>query len=78
MDQRKDKRSLCALRKHIDDLLAAGAVITARDPVTILSKGETMRVMHGMLISYSGLLDMVKPLSDHEWPDALRQMASDL
>lgn len=78
MDRRKDKRSLYALRKHIDDLLVAGAVITARDPVTIVSAGETMRVQHGMLISYTGLADLVKPVSDHVWPDALRKMASDL
>lgn len=78
MEQRKDKRTLYALRKHIDGLLVDGAVITGRDPVTIVSAGETMRVQHGMLISYTGLAEMIKPFSDHEWPNALRQMASDM
>lgn len=78
MNQRKDKRSLFALRKHIDGLLAAGALITTRDPITIVSVGETMKVQHGMLISYTGLADLVKPATDHEWPDALRNMASEL
>ncbi len=78
MNRREDKRTLHALRKHIDELLATGAVITSRDPVTILSAGETLKVKHGMLIGYSGFLDMVEPVTDHEWPAALRQMAIDL
>lgn len=78
MDQRQDKRTFHALRKHIDALLAAGAVISSRDPITILSTGETLKVMHGMLIGYAGSLDMVEPVTDHDWPDALRQMAIDL
>nr|WP_217474978.1 hypothetical protein [Stutzerimonas stutzeri] len=78
MSSRQDKRRLHALRKHIDELLAAGATITSRDPVTIVSAGETLKVKHGMLVGYSGFLDMVEPTADHEWPDALRQMAIDL
>lgn len=78
MEHRQDKRTLHALRKHIDKLLAAGAVITSREPVTIQSAGETLKVRHGMLIGYSGFADMVEPVTDHEWPDALRQMAIDL
>lgn len=78
MEQQRDKRSFHALRKHVDELLAAGAVITSRDPVTIVSAGETLKVKHGMLVGYSRFLDMVEPITDHEWPDALRQMAIDL
>ncbi len=78
MERRQEKRTLHALRKHIDKLLAAGAQIISRDPVTILSAGETLKVRHGMLIGYSGFLDMVEPVTDHDWPDALRQMAIDL
>lgn len=78
MERRQDKRTLHSLRKHIDDLLSAGATITARDPVTILADGKTMKVKHGMLVGYSDFLDLVEPIIDHEWPDALRQMAADL
>lgn len=74
----QDKRTLHALRKHIDELLDAGANITARDPVTIVSAGETLRVKQGMLVGYLELLDMIESVADHEWPDALRQMAADL
>jgi hypothetical protein len=31
-----------------------------------------------MLVGYSDFLDLVEPIIDHEWPDALRQMAIDL
>ncbi|MCQ4314136.1 hypothetical protein D7241_01880 [Stutzerimonas sp. VN223-3] len=78
MEQQPDKRTLHALRKHIDELLAAGAMITARDPVTILADGKNLMVEHGMLVGYSSFLDLVEPIVDHEWPDALRQMAIDL
>ncbi len=78
MEWQQDKRRLHALRKHIDDLLAAGATIVARDPVTLVSDGQTLRVKHGMLVGHSGLLDLVEPLTDHQWPNALRQMAIDL
>ncbi|MCQ4308777.1 hypothetical protein NA645_12360 [Pseudomonas stutzeri] len=78
MEQQRDKRTLHSLRKHIDELLAAGATIIARDPVTLVSDGQTLKVKHGMLIGHSGLLDLVEPLTDHQWPDALRQMAIDL
>lgn len=73
-----DNRKLHALRRHIDDLLAGGATILARDPLTLLCEGQTLKVRHGMLVGYSGLLDMVGPITDHEWPEALRQMAADL
>ena len=59
-------------------MLAAGALITARDPVTILTDGKILKIQHGMLVGYSGFVDMVEPIVDHEWPDALRQMAIDL
>lgn len=78
MTQRQDQRALHALRKHIDDLIGAGAVIVSRDPITISSAGETLKVKQGMLVSYSGFLDMIEPVADHDWPDALRQMAIDL
>ena len=59
-------------------MLAEGAVFTGRDPLTLLFEGQTLRVRHGMLISYSGFLDLVEPARDHEWPEALRQMAIEL
>lgn len=78
MDSTRDKRALHALRKHIDGLLDAGAVITSRDPLTVLSAGETLKVKHGMLVGYTDILDMIEPVTDHEWPESLRQMAVDL
>jgi hypothetical protein len=78
MDQQQDNRTLHALRKHIDELLCDGASIVGRDPLTLLCEGQTLKVKQGMLLGYSGLLDLVEPVSDHEWPDALRQMAVDL
>ncbi|KJH80621.1 hypothetical protein MCB86_16250 [Pseudomonas sp. KSR10] len=78
MEEQQDKRTLHALRKHVDEMLAAGATIVSRDPVTLLRDGQTLKIRHGMLVGYSALLDLVEPISDHEWPDALRQMAIDL
>ncbi|AHL76515.1 hypothetical protein CH92_15995 [Stutzerimonas stutzeri] len=78
MEEQQDKRTFHALRKHIDEMLGAGATIVSRDPVTLLRDGQTLKVKHGMLVGYSALLDLVEPVSDHEWPDALRQMAIDL
>ncbi len=79
MSKGQDKRRLHALRAHIDDLLADGAALVGRDPLTLVcANGQTLRVKHGMLVGYSGLLDMVEPVSDHEWPDALKQMVIDL
>ena len=31
-----------------------------------------------MLVGYSHILDMIEPVADHEWPEALRQTAVDL
>lgn len=77
-DIRADKRKLHALRKHIDELLEAGAVIRQREPLTLLHGGQTLRVKHGMLVSHNEFPDLVDPIADHEWPDALRQMAVEL
>jgi len=78
MQSTPDNRTFHALRKHIDQLLGAGAVITSRDPVTIVSAGETLKVKQGMLVGYLEILDMTEPVADHEWPEALHQMAADL
>ncbi|WP_417776093.1 hypothetical protein [Stutzerimonas xanthomarina] len=78
MKSTQDKRVLHALREHIDELLNAGAVISSRDPLTIVTAGETLKVKHGMLVGFSQILDMIEPVADHEWPEALRQMAVDL
>ncbi len=78
MESTRDSRVLHALREHIDKLLNAGAVISSREPLTIVAAGETLKVKHGMLVGFSQILDMIEPVADHEWPDALRQMAVDL
>lgn len=66
MDQLEDKRTFHALRTHIDELLTAGAVITSRNPVTIHSAGETMKVRHGMLVGYLDRLNRLPPVADHD------------
>lgn len=73
-----DKRKLHSLRKHIDKLLASGATIVQRAPLTLHHEGQTHRVEHGMLVSHSEMLDLVDPIADHEWPEALRKMAAEL
>ncbi|MEL7559042.1 hypothetical protein [Stutzerimonas chloritidismutans] len=75
---KEEKRKLHALRKHIDVLLAHGAVITQRDPLVLLDGGQVLRVDHGMLISYYKSLALIEPTTDGEWPDSLREMAADL
>ncbi|AHL74970.1 hypothetical protein CH92_07595 [Stutzerimonas stutzeri] len=51
-EYRDDKRQFHALRKHIEELLTSGAVITARNPLTLSQAGQTSRVRHGMLVSF--------------------------
>lgn len=74
MEQQQDKRTLHFLRKHIDELFADGATVVARDPVTLLYKGQTLRIKQGMLVGYSGLLDLIEVISDDEWRDAQHQL----
>lgn len=74
MEQQQDKRTLHFLRKHIDELFAGGATMVARDPVTLLYEGQTLRVKQGMLVGYSGLLDLIEVVSDAEWRDAQQQL----
>jgi len=73
----QDKRVLHTLRKQVDALLDVGAVITSTDPLTIVTAGETLTMKHGTLVGYSQILDLIEPVADHEWPEALRQMAID-
>ncbi|WP_019341169.1 hypothetical protein [Stutzerimonas stutzeri] len=77
-EQREEKRKLHALRKHLDALLASGAVITQRDPLTLLDGGQVLRVEHGMLIAYYKSLGMIEPATDGKWPESLRELAADL
>ena len=78
MKSAQDKRVLHTLRKQVDALLDVGAVITSTDPLTIVTAGETLKMKHGTLVGYSQILDLIEPVADHEWPEALRQMAIDL
>lgn len=52
-----DKRQFHALRKHIEELLSSGAVITERNPLTLSQAGHTLRVKHGMVVSFHALPD---------------------
>lgn len=77
MEQQQDKRIFHSLRKHVDKLLAAGAAITARDPVTILADGQTLKIKHGMMVGYAGFPDPIEPAIDPELHEAVRQRAGD-
>lgn len=78
MRSARDKRVLHTLRKQVDALLNVGAVIVSRDPLTVVTAGETLKMKHGTLVGYAQILDMTEPVADHEWPEVLRQMAIDL
>ena len=75
---KEEKRKLHALRKHIDTLLASGAVITQRDPLILLDGSQVLQVEHGMLISFYKSRALIEPTINHEWPESLREMAADL
>ncbi len=49
----KEQRKYLALRAHISELLAAGARIESREPLTLRVNGQRLRVRHGMLIGHS-------------------------
>lgn len=50
LDMQSDKRQFHGLRAHLNALLAAGAVITSREPVRLAHAGRTYTVIHGMLL----------------------------
>lgn len=49
----RKERKLSELRSHIDDMLADGWHISARNPLTLQQGSRTCYVLHGMLISDS-------------------------
>ncbi len=75
---KEDKRKLHALRRHIDVLVTNGARVTKRDPLTLQHAGQTLRVKHGMLIGYYDFSGGIESITDHDWPDTLRQMAANV
>ncbi|WP_413043363.1 hypothetical protein [Pseudomonas sp. YJ42] len=56
-EHQDEKRQYHALRKHIEELLDSGAVITERSPLTLSLGGRTLRVKHGMVVSFHALPD---------------------
>lgn len=50
MSEHKDLRRYPSLRKHVDELLAEGAVITDRDPTTLIADGQALKARCGMLV----------------------------
>lgn len=50
IDKSSEQRQYHGLRALLDNLLAAGAVITCREPVRVSHAGRTYTVMHGMLL----------------------------
>lgn len=71
-ETRDEKRKLHALRKHIDEMLAAGAVIEKREPLTLSHSGQKIHVKHGILVSYVELPELV---ASQQCSDSLRQIA---
>ncbi|MCF7200945.1 hypothetical protein [Pseudomonas oligotrophica] len=72
MEFHDERRSLHALREHIDCLLARGAVIRRREPLTLELNGRQMTVEHGMLIGEKGALDLIRLLASMKWDNAER------
>lgn len=54
MSEHKDLRRYPSLRKHVDELLAEGAVITDRDPTTLIADGQALKARCGMLVGDDG------------------------
>lgn len=74
-----ERRTLHALRDHIDCLLAAGASLTGRDPVQLSLQGRTLTVRHGMLVNENGHQDLIEMLADQEWANTrTRDLAIDI
>ncbi|WP_407291854.1 hypothetical protein [Stutzerimonas zhaodongensis] len=67
-EYKDEKRKLHALRKHIDELLTNGAVVTQRDPLILVEGGQVLLVNHGMLISHGKPFALIEPTTDHGRP----------
>lgn len=61
MDEDKELRQYHSLRKHVDELLAEGAVITDRDPTTLVADGQAFKARCGMLVGDEGANDSERP-----------------
>ncbi|UVO18284.1 hypothetical protein [Stutzerimonas stutzeri] len=74
-----ERRTLHALRDHIDCLLAAGASLTSRDPVQLSLQGRTLTVRYGMLVNENGHQDLIEMLAGQEWTNTrTRDLAIDI
>ncbi|AFM35314.1 MULTISPECIES: hypothetical protein [Stutzerimonas stutzeri subgroup] len=74
-----ERRTLHALRDHIDCLLAEGASLVGRDPVQLSFQGRTLTVQHGMLVNENGHQDLIETLAELEWTNKrTRDMAIDI
>lgn len=62
MNEQHELRRFHSLRKHVDELLSEGAVITDRDPTTLLCEGQALKARHGMLVGHADINDMYEPL----------------
>ena len=62
MNEQHELRRYHSLRKHVDELLSEGAVITERDPTTLLCDGQALKARHGMLIGHTDNDDASEPL----------------
>lgn len=75
---RGERRSLHALREHIDCLLARGAVISSREPLRLQLHGRMLLVEHGMLIAEQGALDLIRMLATMDWDSGQRDRIIDM
>lgn len=62
MNEQHELRRFTSLRKHVDELLCEGAVITARDPTTLLFEGQALKARHGMLVGDADINDSSTPI----------------
>ncbi len=63
MNEQHEMRRFPSLRKHVDEMLSEGAVITARDPTTLVFEGQALEASCGMLIGAADVGDSSEPMS---------------
>ncbi|MCQ4259140.1 hypothetical protein [Stutzerimonas stutzeri] len=64
MNEQHELRRFTSLRKHVDELLSEGAVITDRDPTTLVFEGQALKARHGMLVGHADTDEASKPARD--------------
>lgn len=68
MNEQHELRRFHSLRKHVDELLSGGAVITDRDPTTLLCDGQALKARHGMLVGHTDVDEASELLHGNDEP----------